>query len=202
MPQGVYKHKPHTEEWKKWMSKNSPRYWLGKKRPPFSEECKNKMRKRMIGNKINLGRKMPDDEKRQRSISAKKTWTEERKKQYSEYNKKIGKNPPINIGEKNNMWKGGITPENQKIRHSIESTLWRNSVFARDNWTCQKCSIKGGKLHSHHIQNFAQYPGLRFAIDNGITLCRKCHILFHKIYKKRNNTLEQITKYINNALAS
>ena len=34
--------------------------------------------------------------------------------------------------------KGGITPENERIRQSIEMRLWREAVFARDNWTCQK----------------------------------------------------------------
>lgn len=74
------------------------------------------------------------------------------------------------LGEKSNGWKGGITPENIKIRTGIEIRLWREAVFARDNWTCQKTKVKGCKLHSHHIQNFADFPLQRFAIDNGITL--------------------------------
>jgi len=94
--------------------------------------------------------------------------------------------------------KGGITPMNAKIRNSIEFRLWRESVFARDNWTCQKTGIKGGKLHPHHIQNFAQYPELRFAIDNGITLSKKSHEEFHKKYGRRNNTLEQLNEFLLN----
>ena len=99
-------------------------------------------------------------------------------------------------GEKNINWKGGVIPENMKIRKSVESRLWREAVFARDNWTCQKCEIKGDKLHPHHIQNFAQYPELRFAIDNGITFCEKHHRKFHKKYGMKNNTKEQTNEYL------
>jgi len=94
-------------------------------------------------------------------------------------------------------WKNGNSPENKIIRQSIEYRLWREAVFARDNWTCQKTGIKGGKLHPHHIQNFAQYPELRFAIDNGITLSEKAHKEFHKKYGIKNNTKEQIKEFIN-----
>lgn len=78
-------------------------------------------------------------------------------------------------GENHYNWQGGITPENRRIRRSIQFRLWRQAVFARDNWICQKCNKKGGKLHAHHIKSFAEYPELRFAIDNGLTLCKNCH---------------------------
>lgn len=100
-------------------------------------------------------------------------------------------------GEKSRLWKGGITEENHKIRSGIETRLWREAVFARDNWTCQKYGIKGGKLHSHHIQNFAQYIELRFAIDNGITLSEKAHKEFHKKYGTKDNSHEQLLEFIN-----
>ena len=101
-----------------------------------------------------------------------------------------------NKGKKNPSWKGGITPENRKFRTNIEFRLWRESVFARDNWTCQKYGIKGGKLNPHHIKNFAQYPELRFAIDNGITLSVKAHREFHKKYGYKNNTKEQLEEFL------
>lgn len=100
-------------------------------------------------------------------------------------------------GEKCHLWKGGITPENLKIRASIEFRLWREAVFARDNWTCQKYFIKGGKLHPHHIKNFAEYQELRFALDNGITLSKKAHREFHKEYGMKNNTQEQLKEFLN-----
>lgn len=79
-------------------------------------------------------------------------------------------------GEKSIWWKGGITPINHSIRNSIQYELWRSAVFSRDNWTCQKCGKRGGgELNAHHIKHFAQYPELRFAIDNGRTLCKRCH---------------------------
>ena len=86
--------------------------------------------------------------------------------------------PPIHYGAKNNMWKGGITPINEKIRKSIEYKIWREAVFARDNWTCVFCNKKedvSGSLEADHIKPFAYFPELRFAIDNGRTLCHICH---------------------------
>jgi RNase P subunit RPR2 len=100
-------------------------------------------------------------------------------------------------GEKNPNWNGGITTEIHQIRNSIEIRLWREAVFARDHWTCQKCKDdKGGNLRSHHIQNFSQYPELRFAIDNGITFCKQCHELFHKIYGTKHNNKGQLEKFL------
>ena len=100
-------------------------------------------------------------------------------------------------GEKSHWWRGGITPENKRVRMSMEYRLWREAIFARDNWTCQKTGIKGGGLHAHHLQNFSQYPELRFAIDNGVTFNQESHKLFHKIYGKKNNTKEQVVEFIN-----
>ncbi len=120
--------------------------------------------------------------------------SEESKKKMSELAK--GKPHPNQSGDKHPMWKGGITPENLRIRTSIQFRLWRESVFARDNWTCQKYGIEGYRLHSHHIQNFADYPELRFAIDNGITLSEKAHKEFHQLYGKRNNTKEQLEEFL------
>jgi hypothetical protein len=108
-----------------------------------------------------------------------------------------GKKRPEISGDKSPKWKGGITPENQRIRGTIEIRLWRESVFSRDNWTCQKCKERGGRLHAHHIKNFSQNPELRTSIENGITFCKKCHINYHKKFGIKNNNKEQICIYLN-----
>jgi hypothetical protein len=63
----------------------------------------------------------------------------------------------------------------ERIRKSPEYKLWRTAVYERDNYTCIWCGIKGNKLNADHIKPFAQFPELRFAIDNGRTLCVDCH---------------------------
>jgi len=111
--------------------------------------------------------------------------------------KKAISNLPKNVKLENNPnWKGGITPKNEIIRKSLKTRLWRETVFKRDNWTCQKYRIKSGKLHSHHILNFSKHPKLRFAIDNGITLSKRAHEEFHAIYGRTNNTKKQLEKYL------
>lgn len=99
-------------------------------------------------------------------------------------------------GEKNPSWKGGITPELKRLRNSSDFKWWRESVFKRDNWTCQKCKTRGAYLHPHHIKNFSEYPELRFETSNGITLCKNCHTEFHTIYGKTENTSEQMSDFL------
>ena len=80
-----------------------------------------------------------------------------------------------NLGEKSPRWKGGINPINNSIRKSLEYRLWRNAVFERDEYTCVWCKAKGVKIQADHIKPFSLFPELRFAIDNGRTLCVPCH---------------------------
>lgn len=78
-------------------------------------------------------------------------------------------------GNLNPNWKGGVSSENERIRGSSEYKLWRTAVFQRDDFTCIWCLQRGGELNADHIKPFALFPELRFAIDNGRTLCISCH---------------------------
>lgn len=57
---------------------------------------------------------------------------------------------------------------------------WRRAVFIRDNYTCQNCQTKEIRLNAHHIKTVEYYPELELVLDNGITLCARCHKAIHK----------------------
>jgi hypothetical protein len=96
-----------------------------------------------------------------------------------------GKKNPNMQGSKHWNWKGGVTPENKKIRESSEYDDFRRKVLIRDKYTCSVCGRVSGSwikeekrkvvLHVHHIKSFAEFPELRLEVSNGISLCEDCH---------------------------
>jgi hypothetical protein len=82
------------------------------------------------------------------------------------------------------VWVGKATPpwerSDREERNSTEYISWRENVFKRDDYTCQDCGKHGGALNAHHLKSFAKYKKLRFKLENGITLCEKCHRRRHK----------------------
>ena len=88
--------------------------------------------------------------------------------------------------EEHGNWKGGISGERYSYMQSAEYKKWRSSVFERDNYTCQKCGQVGYKLNAHHIKSYSGNEDKRTDTDNGITLCKDCHIQFHNEYGRKN----------------
>jgi 5-methylcytosine-specific restriction endonuclease McrA len=78
-------------------------------------------------------------------------------------------------GSKNANWKGGITKIIRKFRHSREYLVWRNSVIKKANGKCQKCG-NISPLEAHHIISLHKDFSLALVEENGIALCKSCHI--------------------------
>lgn len=106
---------------------------------------------------------------------------------------------PCVAKDKNHNWKGGISSPSSIVRNSIKYANWRDGVFARDKYTCQKCGQIGRTLHAHHKKRFSailddmsqNYPLLALVdvsknnsalwdVSNGVTLCKRCHTEEHK----------------------
>ena len=97
------------------------------------------------------------------------------------------------IGENNPSWKGGIYSLSRQIRLSRIYERWRLLVLERDNFTCLLCKKVGIGMHVHHIIEFkdllkiyeiksyedALKCPMIWNIDNGQTLCQKCHEEIH-----------------------
>lgn len=106
-------------------------------------------------------------------------------------------------GKLSPVWKGGV--EYHRVeRSTYEYRDWRKSVFNRDLYTCQCCGYRNGiglketvELNAHHIKNWKDNEDSRYDVNNGITLCEKCHTEFHSIYGKRKNTEEQLKEFLN-----
>lgn len=122
---------------------------------PLSEETKRKL------SEANMGRKASEETKAKMSA-------------------RVGRR-----GKDSNFWKGGITPVMKRIRHSKSYKNWRTLVYKRDDYTCQMCHVRGGKLEAHHIRPVRDHKNdlLIYDVDNGITLCKRCHAsLVHHEY--------------------
>ena len=144
-----------------------------------------KLRNAKKGNQHAKGHHPSEETKRKRNEALKgnqyakgQHWSIAARRKQSKIVKRIRASEGLKTGDK---------AEERRIRSQIEIRLWREAVFARDNWTCQgrDCGKRGVELNAHHKKPFADYPELRTSIENGLTLCKKCHKKKHKIRKKR-----------------
>jgi len=111
-----------------------------------------------------------------------------------------------NTGSKSHFWLGGKTGHSRTIRNCFRMTEWKKAVLQRDNYTCQYCGKRGGYLEADHIEPFSvvlqrlinregidelyekalQYDRL-WDVENGRTLCPKCHKMTDTFALKTND---------------
>jgi 5-methylcytosine-specific restriction endonuclease McrA len=87
------------------------------------------------------------------------------------------------------LWRGGIANFRSSLRTTFLYRTWRSDVLTRDDFTCQICFIRGGKLNVDHIKAFsiildennikthedAASCDELWNINNGRVLCVSCH---------------------------
>lgn len=113
--------------------------------------------------------------------------SDETKKKISDFQREKNKERIPNLISK------GYKETIKKARQSFQWKDWRMAVFKRDNYTCQECKTKGGKLEPHHITPIRSDIGKLFDTKNGITLCRKCHM---KTFGKESDFMEKYYKIV------
>jgi len=97
------------------------------------------------------------------------------RKDTSKYCSKGCKRKNMPSGKNHPNWKGGISERDYRTKE------WRRKVLERDLFACVECrSTNKEELNAHHIKEYSTNIELRFDINNGVTLCRKCHSKKHE----------------------
>lgn len=101
-------------------------------------------------------------------------------------------------GEQHFAYNPDLSDEDRiRNRDLYEYIFWRKAVFNRDNYICTACGYaNGGRLVAHHVESYGTCPEKRFLVENGITLCDKCHKEFHKNYGYGRNTQKQFEEWM------
>lgn len=95
-------------------------------------------------------------------------WTEEQRQNLRQVRAK--ERHPRWVADRNQLVKSEKKHLDSRYRE------WMFAIKNRDMWKCKiNNSDCNGKLESHHILNWKDYPELRYEINNGITLCHAHH---------------------------
>ena len=142
---------------------------------------------------LELGRTKGDNHLRgiPKSKESNQKRSESHKKYCSTHPDKVAERGKKIRGENHYKWKGGSSKLNISIRTMTENRKWMDAIKARDN-ACVRCGSRVN-LESHHIIPLAELiekyniknredarktPEL-WNLENGITLCQKCHYTEH-----------------------
>ena len=92
------------------------------------------------------------------------------------FQKKAGYNRKKYCSKKCRYTAAQVADSSERRNHKYKK--WRRDVLERDNFTCQHCGSPK-RLQAHHIKEWAKFPKLRYKVENGLTLCTKCHTIEH-----------------------
>lgn len=94
-------------------------------------------------------------------------WSDERRVEASIAEGGSGDLVLLNVKRRKYCWK------------SSELSKWRIAVKRRDGRRCCHCGSTQD-LHAHHIKQRASHPELAYDVENGVTLCKNCHVEEHR----------------------
>ena len=89
------------------------------------------------------------------------------------------------------LLKKDLKMKKKNWRHTKEYKHWRINIIRRDK-VCQICNTRKHR-EAHHLNHSMYFKDERFDINNGITLCKHCHSVFHTSFKRSYRT--KCTKY-------
>lgn len=148
-----------NQEIRKKLSENNSRFWLGKKRPPHTEESKKKISESKTG--------IPNLKQR----GQKRKYRGELHHFWGKQN--FGENNPNYFKDRSLLKRFN---DDSKDRRSSAYVTWRRNIWLRDSFKCRindkECK---GRIEAHHILSYKDFPELRYKINNGITLCHAHH---------------------------
>lgn len=103
------------------------------------------------------------------------------------------------VGENSPTWNPNLTDEErERGRKYPEYYAFIKEVMERDNYACDICGFYskwGDGLNVHHLNSYDWDEKNRTNTDNGITLCKDCHVRFHMEFGFGNNTTKQYFEF-------
>ena len=103
--------------------------------------------------------------------------------------------PPIYVTrEEYELYRNAVVVED--VRHSYPQRKWAQLIKEKYNSQCQCCGSKEN-LEAHHALSFKYYPALRLDLNNGVCLCKKCHVAYHKQYSLKDSSSGTLLDFVN-----
>jgi len=88
----------------------------------------------------------------------------------------LGKKRPEITGKNSKVWVNG---DYKKAENKMQDSAYMNWSYLVKKRDLGKCRLLNneckGRLESHHIYSWREYPTLRYVLTNGITLCQFHH---------------------------